>query len=602
MATTQAAQNMPHKLGGGEHEHPRLTRSPICTGDRSGPAHRLRTEQYEYNSMSDNVPPAGEYLRAPVCCSECEEFWKALILEVDEKHTSRLPAGKASLVMAKGASGSVLQIKSTKHVAKERRFFPGLGCKSLTVRGDAFHSCQPRVSQISSNRGHEYPQRKLHITTMQSNHVAPTYSTPSYAEPVLSRQFESQKSLQRSAVGYNTYGAPPKHDVISTPRRGHGHMSHTDRPGSAGYPQPPENSPRFTPIRSHQFSNTSSEASQAHIRGDRPHAHPTQGLQHLKPIRTHIDGGRSEEGFSHLSTPRRYAPTYNDNPSGSQSARYPSYADSSQLRPFPRPASSVFQTPNPRAQPREFLSHPSTPRMYTPMYTPMSQTPRGSPLPQSRVEEFLHHNFPTTPLTPGSSQRRDTQVGNSRGGSSWPSPLTQPHNIDTASPKHQSGQESSESANLTPNPGRDRKDIPLERKLSRTSTIESGYTSLSIPRSNCSASSSDSQELDSPPPSPRSKLARGRIFHTKNHRPQDLLRNNLSRTSTSTSSLMEPIVLFTGYGCRSETDENSEDEDVVITNPNYFKHIIANPNYVKHIIKPQAPTPKEDLPKDMKTA
>jgi hypothetical protein len=88
----------------------------------------LHTEAYEYDGKSNTVPPASEYLRAPVCCSECEAFWKALILEVDEKHTSKVPAGKASLILARGARGSsILQIKS--HVTKERRF---LGCKNVT--------------------------------------------------------------------------------------------------------------------------------------------------------------------------------------------------------------------------------------------------------------------------------------------------------------------------------------------------------------------------------------------------------------------------------------------------------------------------------------
>jgi hypothetical protein len=60
---------------------------------------------------------------------------------------------------------------------------------------------------------------------------------------------------------------------------------------------------------------------------------------------------------------------------------------------------------------------------------------------------------------------------------------------------------------------------------------------------------------------------------------------------------MEPIVLFTGHGCRSETDENSEDEldDAVVTNPNYFKHI-------KHVVKPHAATPTEQVAKGWETS
>ena len=609
-------------MGGEENEHARPTRSSIYTGNRP---HRLHTETYEYDSMSNTVPPAGEYLRAPVCCSECEEFWKALILEIDEKHTSRVPAGKASLIMAKGASGSVLQIKSTKHVTKERRFFSGLGCRNSTVREDAFpslvgskfHSSQPRASQISSNptsiesgyRGHEYPLRKLNITTMRSNHVAPVDSNPTYTGPFvnqpslssISRQFEFQETLHRSAVGYNAYGASPKHDVISTPRR-HGHDY---KPRSAVYPQPLENSSSFTHTRSHQFSSNSSSANQTHVRGDRPHAPPAASLgrQDLKPIRTQIASSRRpEQDISHLSTPRRYAPIYNDISAGLQGAPYPSFVDSSQLKPFPRPTSSLYEKANSRAQPREYLSHPSTPRMYT----PMSQTPRASPLPENRVEDYLHHNLPPTmPPTPGSRGRwepqnyRELHIGCSPRGTSSPSPSPQPNNIFDLDKEHHPtlAQSSLQTPNPSPNPSADLADIP---KLSRTSTIESSYTSLSIPRSDCSASSSELDQ-DSPPPSPRSKLARPGAFETKNHRPQDLLRkeaDNLSRTSTSGSSLMEPIVLFTSHGCRSETDE---DDDSAVSNPNYFKHIITNPNYIKHIIKPQAPAPPQ-LPKDLNNA
>jgi hypothetical protein len=509
----------PHKLGGGENERPRpSTRSPVYTGNRSSgrTTHRLHTEAYEYcNSMSNTVPPAGEYLRAPVCCSECEYFWKALILEVDEKHTSREPAGKASLVLAKGATGSVLQIKSTKHVAKERRFFPGLGCKSSTAASPSVVGSKPSASRntTSAYTGHEY---------YPSYSERPSLNQPDFLSSV-SRQWES---LPRSAVGY---GAAPKHDVISTPRR-HGHIPHTDRPRSAVYPQSTKSSTQTR--RSDQyFSSTSPEANQAH---DHHVAHPD-----LKPIRTRFDTStrRPVEKSSHLST---HAPILADQ-----------YADSfSQLKPFPRANSSLYEkVPSSRAtQPREFLSYPSTARMFT---------PRGSPLPENRVEEFLRRKFP--PRTPGS--RWDTQNHENQHTSGSPG----------ASPLRGSGQG---------------KGIP--GRVSRTSTIESDYTYLSISGSDWSGSSSDSQDRDSPTPSPRAKLVDSRSH-------QELLRNgadNLSRTWTPTSSLMEPIVLFTGHGCRSETDENSEDEldDAVVTNPNYFKHI-------KHVVKPHAATPTEQVAK-----
>lgn len=618
----------PCTLGGGANEHSRSTNSPISDGKQRGPAHRLHTEPYKYDAMSNEVPPAGKYLRAPVCCSECEQFWKALILEVDEKHTSRAPAGKASLIMAKGANGSVLQIHSTKHVTKERRFRPGISCKNVAVRGDAFlgsrlHSCQSAARQISSNttsikNGYRSPPKKLNIKKMRSNHVAPAYSTPSHAESSLSRRSELQGRLHSR---YNAHGATPKYDVISNPRRrshGYGHIPGTDRPKSAVHPEPPGSSPSFTQTRSH---NTSSEANQAHRR----QAHPEEisGGHSFKPVRTRID--RAAEGFSHLSTPRRYTPLYSESFPISQGLQHPSSADSSQLKPF-SPPTSFSEKAN---SPRELFSHPTTPRIYS----PMPRTPGASALQEKHVEEFWRYSYPpTTPQTPGSWDTHNYRVSNSAGGNASPT-LRQSNNsygVQRASPKHPPEQEDylnstpSGHRNANPNPGD--QDIPSERKLSRTSTIESGYTTLSIPRSDCSASSSNSQELDidSPTSSPRSR-ARG--FDTKTLRPQDLPRNadndprldtgrpsrgvnlkipqhgpalhNLSRTSSGTSSsLMEPIVLFTGHGCcRSETDENSEDDDdILVTNPNYFKHIITNPNYMKYIVKPQAPQPPRPPP------
>lgn len=347
--------------------------------------------------MSNAVPPAGEYLRAPVCCSECEYFWKALILEVDEKHTSREPAGKASLVMAKGA----LQIKS-----KERRFFPGLGCKSSTAASPGSKVRDPSASRTTTSgyTVHEY-------------YPSSYAERPSVNQPALSSVSRQWKSLPRSAeLGY---GAAPKHDVISTPRR-HGHI-----PRSAVYPQPPESTKSSTQTRrSDQYFSTTNQAHDHHV------AHPD-----LKPIRTRFDTSRRPVKESSHS-PILAGP----------------YADSiSQLKPFAHATSSLYEkVPSSRAtQPaaREFLSHPSTARMFT---------PRGSP----RVEEFLRRNH------------ENQHVSGSPG----------------ASPLRGSGQG---------------KGIP--GRLSRTSTIESDYTYLSISGSDWSGSSSDSQDRGSPTPSPRSE-------------------------------------------------------------------------------------------------
>ncbi|XP_024363743.1 uncharacterized protein [Physcomitrium patens] len=602
MPTAQAATRMPNNSDRG-YEHLRSKSLPMYGGGRWGTIVKPQAESHEYNQMSNTITPAHKYIPAPVGCSECEKFWKALILEIEEKHTSKAPEGKASLRLVKGIARSELRVKPSKHVTSERGFFSGLGCINSNVHGDSFTSmvgsifnlCQPRPSGTGktnsdstlANRGRcrEFPKAKLNVTTMRTSPTVPAYGDPSNVRPFV---FQSSACVVPKQVGLDRTEA--YNGVRSTPPQ--------RDDGDRFYPEPPTSClSSCVRNRSRHLSMPTmiSTSSQLHAKGDRQDMY--QGLKqagkNFKPILRRFHCNRQmDEARSNPSTPPQYATIYNED------------FETSRLKPFPPSSSSSHAQGHNRAQPRKILSPSTTPGMFhpSPKEKSISQTPRASGLQQMGAEGYSYHCSPQTSLETSSSRwRRDPrildEVHSKLPNSSATHTLSQSghtYAVDVAASKHGPSHQDV-SVNSTPSSNHSTQeashdDIPgfsSATTLSPVSTTESGYTSLSFSTSNYSSSSASStprgDNQGSRTSTPGSKTDRPNYISFQAWEPAssadsdrdvELIlptsswnvkvphrRINVNRSATSTPAMLTPLVLFTGHGCRSETDDDWEDEE-----------------------------------------
>lgn len=144
----------------------------------------------------ENLPhgslPAGEYLRVPVCCAECEKFWKAMILEVTNTHASAAPA--CEMRASQGiVSGCMVRIRSAKTLRV--RNFPGLShCMPNPAPGRSLRWTMVRGGlgspPTSVTRPNFEPRKSRGPSSLQNGtqrwkHIVPTYAGPSHADPVV---------------------------------------------------------------------------------------------------------------------------------------------------------------------------------------------------------------------------------------------------------------------------------------------------------------------------------------------------------------------------------------------------------------------------------
>lgn len=409
-------------------------------------------------ALADGSLPAGEYLRVPVCCAECEKFWKAMILEVTKTHTSAAPACEMRTSSQGIVSGCLVRIRSAKPL-RVRNFpvlsncmpnsAPGRSLSWTAVRGGLGSSptsatrpnFEPRMSRGSSS---------LQNGTQRWKHVVPTYVGPSYADPGVCNLSPAYRTKRFDMAQMNSSPSPS-------------HLSGADR---------------YTGRTSSYIKNTTTVSTNLdlHTKAEPRKDAESSGSHSSKNFQTKCSDdcnqGKSKEAFNR--TPRPHSSPRHDGPAKNGFQKSPSsqYPGQKKATSSPKSVSDVKKV----AQQDES----------TPTYV-----------------EKVFNSYIRPLITPEMA------------------PSSHSSEFETFDAGHgdQSG-----------------------RNLSRTSTEQSGYTSLSMGRPNSRCSD-----------------------HAR----------NLSRTSTCASSVFEPIFLFTGHSCPSAS-EDSGDDDSVITNPNYFKPIITN--------------------------
>ena len=420
-------------------------------------------------ALPDGSLPAGEYLRVPVCCAECEKFWKAMILEVTKTHTSAAPACEMRTSSQGIVSGCMVRIRSAKPLRV--RNFPGLSnCMPNSAPGRSLSWTTVRrelgPSPTSATRPNFEPRMSrgsslsLQNGTQRWKHVVPTYVGPSHADSGVCNPSPACRTKRFNMAQMNSSPSPS-------------HLSGADR---------------YTARTSSYIKNTTTMSTNLdlHTKAESRKVAESSGSHSSQNFQTKCSDdcnqGKSKEAFNR--TPRLHQQQHQQQHSSPR---------------HDEPAKSGFQK-SPSSQ-----------------YSGQQKKATSSPKSVSDVKKVAQQDEPTPTYVDKAFK-------------SYIRPLITPEMAPTS---QSSGFETFDAGHG---------DQSGRRNLSRTSTDQSGYTSLSMGRATSRCSD-----------------------HAR----------NLSRTSTCASSVFEPIFLFTGHSCPSAS-EDSGDDDSVITNPNYFKSIITN--------------------------
>lgn len=548
----------------------------------ANPRFSLQSRNVDPSRYQDTCsrPPAAEYFRVPICCSECEEIWKTLILEVDAHHSTR---GRGQVSNLRKIVSRIAHPVSLDK--KERDPFPG---PNYSRSSGSFSSSERNFSRTPSQRGYvpwvgrphvqRYPSGRLENPSAEEGGYFPSGSHYGILE-----EKPSGTSLPDKYASSAQYSRPPRRlEIFSSPEEGSIHVGghrilveenssgtemRTKLEHITEYSRPSSRSERYFPPGRSNYSNGS-------YHNLEKNSGPAFLHNKWRPI--------SENSQPEIICSPR--PTYNRSYGNRPILLEEELGSASPKRKTT--SSSLNESSSPSGKAEKLV--PDTPLSAKASCSRReSQAHSSGEYDMSRISTESKLQTFNSEINSGGGDHSGLSEGNTLKPTSTQKKSTSssPGTVSPPQSKLETPPETMSSATSSPiRTGRSR--TSLKRSSSRTSTSSTSLSSTTEPVSDILLSSCRSKTL----------AAETRSLQESGSAISNASQKSLTRTSTqrnSTSSFNEPVLLYSSYSCNLSENgfSDSSDGETVVPNPTYLKPTISNPNYMKRIILPKTEKP-----------